>query len=130
MKLTVLILLFLVIALHLIAQQFPRLIVRGDDMGSSQASNDASIAAFKNGIETSVEVMVIGPWFPEAVKLLKENPGLDVGVHLTITSEWDNIKWRPLTNCPGLTDNNGYFLPKIFPDKNYPGLSIMEKNWT
>jgi len=130
MKLTVLILLFLVIALHLIAQQFPRLIVRGDDMGSSQASNDASIAAFKNGIETSVEVMVIGPWFPEAVKLLKENPGLDVGVHLTITSEWDNIKWRPLTICPGLTDKNGYFLPKIFPDKNYPGLSIMEKNWT
>jgi hypothetical protein len=29
--------------------------------------------------------------------LLNENPGLDVGVHLVLTSEWNDIKCRPLT---------------------------------
>ena len=40
------------------------------------------------------------------IKMLKENPGLDVGLHLVITSEWENVKWRPLTHCPSLTDEN------------------------
>jgi len=50
----------------LIAQQAapPRLIVRADDMGSSQAANGASLRCFTNGIITSIEVMAIGPWFP------------------------------------------------------------------
>jgi CubicO group peptidase (beta-lactamase class C family)/predicted glycoside hydrolase/deacetylase ChbG (UPF0249 family) len=120
---------FVLLSLFLHAQQPPRLIVRGDDMGSSQASNAATIESYKIGIETAAELMVVGPWFPEAIKLLKENPGLDVGIHLTLTSEWDNIKWRPLTHCPALTDKNGYFFPKIWPDKNYPGLSIVENKW-
>jgi len=107
----------------------PCLIVRADDMGSSQASNIACIKAYKNGIVTSVEVMAVGPWFPQAVKLLNENPGLDVGLHLVITSEWDNVKWRPLTYCPGLVDKNGYFFPRMTPDKNYPGQSIAENKW-
>lgn len=107
----------------------PRLIIRGDDMGSSHSSNLACLESYKNGIETSVEVMVVASWFPEAVRLLSENPGLDVGLHLAITSEWDNIKWRPLTHCPGLTDKNGYFLPMMGPNSNYPGLAITENKW-
>ncbi len=110
--------------------QEPRLIVRADDMGSSQAANAASLRSYTNGIITSIEVMAIGPWFPEAVRLLNENPGIDVGLHLVLTSEWDNIKWRPLTQCPGLTDKNGYFFPKLWPDKNYPGQSVVENGWT
>lgn len=77
----------------------------------------------------TVEIMVPCPWFPEAVKLLNENPGLDVGIHLTLTSEWDNVKWRPLTCCPSLVDSSGYFFPKVWPDKNYPGKSILENKW-
>jgi CubicO group peptidase (beta-lactamase class C family)/predicted glycoside hydrolase/deacetylase ChbG (UPF0249 family) len=107
----------------------PRLIVRGDDMGSFHSANTASVESFRNGIETSVEVMVVAPWFPEAVRMLKENPGVDVGIHLTITSEWDNIKWRPLTHCPGLTDKNGYFFPMLWPNPNYKGLSVTENKW-
>ncbi|MEI6143034.1 MAG: polysaccharide deacetylase family protein, partial [Mariniphaga sp.] len=110
-------------------QASPKLIVRGDDMGSSQASNVASLISAIDGIETSIEVMVVAPWFPEAAQLLREHPGTDVGVHLTITSEWDNIKWRPLTHCPSLTDKNGYFLPMMGPNKNYPGLAITENKW-
>lgn len=106
-----------------------RLIVRGDDMGFSHSGNEALVKAFKNGMETSIEVIVPSPWFPEAVRLLEQNPGVDVGVHLAITSEWDNVKWRPLSDCPSLRDKDGYFYPMVFPNPNYPGRSIMENKW-
>jgi len=112
------------------SQQQPiRLIVRGDDMGYTHSGNEALIKCYKEGIETSIEIIVPSPWFPEAVKLLKQNPGVDVGIHLAITSEWENIKWRPLTNCKSLQDSNGYFLPMAYPNKNYPGKSITENKW-
>ena len=97
-----------------------RLIVRADDMGSSHAANVACIQAFKQGIVTSVELMAPCPWFPEAVTLLKDHPDLDVGIHLTLTSEWSNIKWRPLTAVPSLVDEDGYFYPMVWPNAHYP----------
>jgi len=109
--------------------QSPKLIVRGDDMGSSRSANLASIETYTEGIETSIELMVVTPWFPEAAQLLRKHTGIDVGLHLVITSEWDGIKWRPLTYCPSLTDSDGYFLPMMGPNPNYPRLSIMESNW-
>jgi predicted glycoside hydrolase/deacetylase ChbG (UPF0249 family) len=109
---------------HVFGQKGPRLIVRGDDMGYSHAGNEAIIKAYKEGIETSIEVIVPSPWFPEAVKMLKENPKVDVGIHLAITSEWDNVKWRPLTDCPSLRDDDGFFYPMIWANKNYPGKAI------
>ena len=102
------------------------LVIRIDDMGALHSVNEASIDTYKNGIAQSAEVLVVGSWFPEAVKMLKENPGLDVGVHLAITSEWENVKWRPLTDCPSLVDENGYFFPMMGPNAAYPGQSIME----
>src|SRR5688572_9183506 len=98
-----------------------RLIVRGDDMGYSHAGNEALIKAHKEGIQTSIEVIVPSPWFPEAVKMLAENPTADVGIHLAITSEWDNVKWRPISDCTSIRDGDGYFYPMIWPNKNYPG---------
>ena len=103
------------------------LVIRIDDMGSSHSANVACIDTYKNGIARSVEVMPVCQWFPEAVKMLKENPGLDVGVHLTLTSEWDNVKWRPLTHCPSLVDDNGYFFPMMSPNKAYPGKAVKEQ---
>ena len=88
----------------------PTLVVRADDMGAFHSVNKACIAAFRDGIEQSVEVMAVTPWFPEAVKMLEANPTLDVGLHLVITSEWENVKWRPLTHCPSITDENGYYI--------------------
>jgi len=123
-------LLFVSLASFASAQNPPRLIVRGDDMGYSHSGNQALIQCAKAGIQQSIEIIVPSPWFPEAVKMLKENPGLDVGVHLAITSEWDNMKWRPLTNCKSLRDEDGYFFPMIFPNKNYPGRSVSENKWT
>ena len=123
--------LLLMFSFQAVSQQLqsPRLIVRGDDMGSSRSANFASIETFVDGVETSIELMVVTPWFPEAAKLLGKNTGIDVGLHLVITSEWDGIKWRPLTHAPSLTDKDGYFLPMMGPNKNYPGLAIMENSW-
>jgi chitin disaccharide deacetylase len=109
------------------AQKQPiKLIMRGDDMGFSHAANEALIKSFKEGIETSIEVLVPSPWFPEAVKLLEQTPSVDVGVHLCLTSEWDNVKWRPLTDGASLKDADGYFFPKVYADKSYVGQSVME----
>lgn len=129
MKNAVLILLVLMSVMYACAQP-PRLIVRGDDMGYSHSGNLALIKAYKEGIQTSIEVIVPSPWFPEAVRMLRENPGTDVGIHLAITSEWDNIKWRPLSDCPSLLDEDGYFYPMTWPNKNYPGKSIRENKWS
>ncbi|MDR0540966.1 MAG: ChbG/HpnK family deacetylase [Dysgonamonadaceae bacterium] len=120
---------FLITSLLWGQQQPPRLIVRSDDMGAFHSVNVACIEAYKKGIETTVEVMVVTPWFPEAVKMLREAVGVDIGIHLTITSEWENMKWRPLTHCPSLTDRNGYFYPMIRPNVAYPDQSILENKW-
>lgn len=104
-----------------------RLLVRGDDIGGSHASNVGIIQTFTEGIERTAEVMVVGPWFPEAVELLRMHPTLDVGIHLVLTSEWDGYKWRPMTECPSLCDEYGYFLRGTFPSKDYPNGSMMER---
>ena len=61
--------------------------------------------------------------------MLAENPAVDVGVHLTLTSEWDNVKWRPLTPCPSLIESSGYFFPMLRPNPSYPGRSLSEHPW-
>jgi predicted glycoside hydrolase/deacetylase ChbG (UPF0249 family) len=117
-------------ALNAAQDQDTCLIIRGDDIGSCHAANLACIRAYKEGIMTSVELMVPCSWFPEAVKLLNENPGLDVGVHLVLTSEWDNFKWRPLTWAPSLTDADGFFYPTIWQRKNMsPGTALRDADW-
>jgi predicted glycoside hydrolase/deacetylase ChbG (UPF0249 family) len=97
-----------------------RLLVRADDMGVTQSGNEACIESYRQGIVRSTEVMVPGAWFLHAVKLLNENPGLDVGVHLTLTSEWERCKWRPLTHAPSLVDKDGYFRPMNSQRKDFP----------
>lgn len=87
-----------------------RLLVRSDDMASSHAANESCIKVFAKGISRSVEIMVPCPWFFEAAQMLKQNPGIDVGVHLTLTSEWDGLKWGPITPSPSLADADGNFL--------------------
>jgi predicted glycoside hydrolase/deacetylase ChbG (UPF0249 family) len=111
------------------AQNAPRLIVRGDDMGYSHSGNLALLKCFKEGFQTSIEIIVPSPWFPEAVKMLQENPGADIGIHLALTSEWDNVKWRPVSDCPSLRDEDGYFYPMVRANKNYPNRAIMENKW-
>ncbi len=97
-----------------------KLVVRADDIGSCHTSNVACIKCYQEGIVKSVEVQVPCPWFNEAVKMLRENPGLDVGVHLTLTSEWENYKWGPLTQSPSLVDAQGNFYPMTGQRPDFP----------
>lgn len=94
------------------ATQAQRLIVRMDDLGVTHATNLAIIKCYEEGIGRSAEVMSVCPWFMEAANMLKEHPGLDVGVHITLCSEWAGFKWKPLTDCPSLCDEDGYLIGK------------------
>ena len=102
-----------------------RLIIIGDDIGAVHAIGEGTIEAYRNGIMRSANLIVPGPWFLEAVQQLKDNPSLDVGIHLALTSEWDSVKWRPITEMPSLVDRNGYFPPRT-KDVAAPGVKLSE----
>lgn len=107
-----------------------RLIVQGDDMGAGHGINVATIRAYNDGVLRSANVIMPGPWTPEAVRLLRAHPNLDAGVHLALTSEWEAVKWRPLTQAPSLVDADGYFFPMVQPRPGFPPrTSLKEANW-
>jgi len=107
-----------------------RLLVREDDMGSFHAANLACIECYTNGIARSVELMVNTPWFPEAVQMFNAHPGLDVGIHLVLTSEWESMKWGPKASVPSLTDSNGHFFQMVWRnDRLPPRSSLAEADW-
>jgi predicted glycoside hydrolase/deacetylase ChbG (UPF0249 family) len=85
-----------------------RLVVCGDDIGVAQGFLDGAIQAYQKGILRCTNVIVPGPWFPDAVRRLSDTPGLGVGLHLAMTSEWDGLRYRPLTLALTMTDLNGY----------------------
>jgi len=79
----------------LVSAQEIRLTIQADDLGAGHGINVAAIEAYKIGIVRTANVLMPAPWVPEAARMLNENPGLEAGVHLTLTSEWSTIKWRP-----------------------------------
>src|SRR5687768_18572563 len=67
-----------------------------------------------SGLPISVSVMFPTPWYQETVEILKRNPDVSVGIHLTLNSEWKNYRWGPVlgrTAVPSLVDADGYFFP-------------------
>src|SRR5881296_2554834 len=84
------------------------LIVHADDLGMAHSVNVASIAALETGLVTSASIMVPCPWFPEIAKYAREHPSADFGLHLTLTSEWNWYRWRPLLGLASLVDSSGY----------------------
>lgn len=101
-------------------QEEIRLLVRADDMGAAQAVNEGCLRSAVDGIARSVEVIVPGPWYRQAVQLLKDKPDVDVGLHLCLTSEWEELKWGPLTAAPSLVDAHGRFFPMTRQRKDFP----------
>jgi predicted glycoside hydrolase/deacetylase ChbG (UPF0249 family) len=92
-----------------------RVVIHEDDVGMSHGANAAFVELSERGT-SSGSVMVACPWFPEAAEIAINKPGLDLGVHLTLTSEQKPYRWRPLTApspSAGLTDRFGYFWPDV-----------------
>ncbi|POF34796.1 ChbG/HpnK family deacetylase [Roseibium marinum] len=107
-----------------------RLIVRADDAGSGWASNIGCLRACTDGVARSVEVMMPCAWVNHAALIFGERPDIDIGIHLTLTSEWDAVKWRPLTAAKTIVDDTGAFLPLLTPREGDARRSLQESDWS
>ena len=84
------------------------LIINCDDLGVSHAANVATSKAMVEGVATSATLMVPCPSAREAAEMFA---GMDIGVHLTLTSEYPGYRWGSLTGRASLHDDDGY-LPR------------------
>lgn len=88
------------------------MIINCDDLGSSRAANVAVYESLRSGVATSATLMVPCPWSRDAAAMYR---GEDIGVHLTLNSEWKNYRWGPITRAPSLLDGDGGF-PRTIED--------------
>jgi predicted glycoside hydrolase/deacetylase ChbG (UPF0249 family) len=88
------------------------LIVHADDLGMSHSINDASVKAFASGLVNSGSIMIPCSWLPEIAAYARANPQADLGLHLTLTSEWKLYRWGPVVSrdsVSSLLGDDGYF---------------------
>jgi predicted glycoside hydrolase/deacetylase ChbG (UPF0249 family) len=79
-----------------------------DDMGFSHSSNLAAFECLDFGVASCGSLIVPAPWFLEAAEICRKNPKYDVGVHLTLTCEYEHYRWRALSSVDpdtGLLDH-------------------------
>lgn len=91
-------------------------VIRVDDVGMSHAVNMAVKDLIATGVPFSASVMVPCPWLNEAVNLLNNQPHVAVGLHLTLTSEFKEYKWGPVSDkddVPSLVGEDGFFRPSV-----------------
>lgn len=87
-----------------------------DDAGMSYEANQGTILSMEKGLANSTSVMMPCGWVPDYMHHLQQHPTTDAGVHLTLTSEWKQYRWSPLTGptkVPGLIDAEGAFWPSV-----------------
>src|SRR5215467_9970689 len=87
------------------------IIVHADDLGMAHSVNAATTKAFETGLVNSGSIMAPCPWLNEIAAYARANPQADLGLHLTLTSEWTNIRWGPVVSkdrVSSLLDKDGY----------------------
>lgn len=103
------------------------LIIHADDLGVAHSVNEASKQVMENGMVSSASIMVPCPWFSEIADYARSHPKADLGLHLTLTSEWKYYKWGPLagkSEVPGLVNKNGFLYSSV--DSVYQNASLKE----
>jgi len=91
-------------------------ILHADDVAMAHSINMASFAALDQKAISSASVMVTCPCIAEVAAYAKAHPDADLGVHLTLTSEWKTYRWGPVApkdQVPSLLDPQGYFYPDV-----------------
>lgn len=88
------------------------LMINADDFGNLSCSVDAvtDLLTDEKSALTSATVMTPCGWAPRACRFAAKNPELAIGVHLTLTSEWTNLRWAPVAqgDTSSLRDEEGY----------------------
>ncbi len=90
------------------------LIMHADDLGVAHSVDAASTKALEAGAISSASIMVPCPWFPEIAAYARNHPQADLGLHLTLTSEWQLYRWGPVLSkdrVATLLDPTGYLYP-------------------
>lgn len=98
------------------------LILHADDLGVAHSENTASISALEKSPLNSASIMAPCSWFPEIAAYARKNKDKDFGLHLTLTSEWKNYKWGPVTSKDSvstLVNDGGYFYALVDSLQNY-----------
>ncbi len=89
------------------------LIINADDFGMCHAANDAIIELFESGNLISSTIMMPCPQAKEAARFAASHPEYAIGVHLTMTNEWqENQPWGPLTKGKSLRNPEGRMWPE------------------
>jgi predicted glycoside hydrolase/deacetylase ChbG (UPF0249 family) len=87
-----------------------QLITRGDDLGCARSLNRAMKECYEKGILKNCSVLAATPYIEEAAKMLAKAKGLCFGLHCDLTSEWDNVRWKPVASpekVPSLIGKDG-----------------------
>jgi chitin disaccharide deacetylase len=86
------------------------LILHADDLGVAHSENAASFDALDKGTINSASIMIPTPWVTEVARYAQAHPNADLGLHLTLTSEWETFRWgstAPRDQVPSLHDADG-----------------------
>jgi predicted glycoside hydrolase/deacetylase ChbG (UPF0249 family) len=94
------------------------LIIHADDLGAAHSADVASFDALDKGMVTSASIMMPTPWVTEVAAYARNHPTADLGLHLTITSEWETYRWgsvAPSDKVQSLLDSAGTFPSDVEP---------------
>ncbi|MBO9203202.1 MULTISPECIES: polysaccharide deacetylase family protein [Niastella] len=106
------------------------LILHADDVGVSHSVNAATITAIEKGCVNSASIMVPCPWFNEIATYAREHAQVDFGLHITLTSEWNNYKWGPVTpspQTPTLINKQGFLYSTVDSVKQFASTPQVEE---